>query len=234
MARVLDVQPRYLQYLAHRGPYRRLVDLCVHLLAVDSEELRGEGLAQEERIVDVEQGLRIVDYDADVGRHPRAPGTVGVIHEPGHPGVGRVLDEGLLLTQGVRIRHVAYVVDAVGGVLGIGGEPLPVLLVDTQRDLLEPEDGLHGLENLEELLKVHLVEQLVPPVAGLALGGVDDQVRLSGLVLEVSRETTTPRADDAGLAHDLHGLLSAQGLYFFKAALLDLGHVVPHKCRTTS
>jgi hypothetical protein len=52
-------------------------------------------------------------------------------------------------------------------------------------------------------------------------------VRLRGLVLEVGRETAAARADDAGLAHDLHGLLDAQGLDFFEAALLYLGHDLP-------
>src|SRR5918997_5211944 len=99
VARVLDVQPRYPEDLAHGGPYRRLIDLYVHLLAVDGEKLRGGGLAEEERVVDIEQGLRVVDDDADVQRHPRAPGAVGRIQEPGHPGVGGVLYEGLLLTQ---------------------------------------------------------------------------------------------------------------------------------------
>ena len=52
-----------------------------------------------------------------------------------------MLDEGLLFAQGVRVRYVAYVVDAVIGVLGVVGEPLPVLLVNAHGDLLEPEDG---------------------------------------------------------------------------------------------
>jgi hypothetical protein len=49
-------------------------------------------------------------------------------------------------------------------------------------------------------------------------------VRLGILVLEVRREPAASRADYAGLAHDLHGLFNAQGLYFFEAALLHLGH----------
>src|SRR5829696_7987395 len=109
MAGVLDVQARDPQYLAHRGPYWRLVDLYVHLLAVDGEEFRGEGLAQEERVVDVEQGLRVVDELADVRWHPRAPHAVGSVKEAGHLRVCGVLDEGLLLTQGVRIRHVTNI-----------------------------------------------------------------------------------------------------------------------------
>ena len=111
--------------------------------------------------------------------------------------------------------------------LGILGEPLPVLLVDAEGDLLEVEDGLHGLEDLQELSKVFLVQELVPPVARLALGGVDEQVRQGGLVLEVGRETAAPGADDAGLAHDLHGLLNAQGLDFFEAALLNSAMIRP-------
>src|SRR3712207_8367916 len=55
--------------------------------------------------------------------------------------------------QGVGVRHVAYIVDAVICVLGVFCEPLPILLVDAQRDLLEFEDGLHGLEHLEELFR---------------------------------------------------------------------------------
>src|SRR3712207_6440791 len=54
VAGVLDVEARDPQNLAHRGPYWRLVDPYVHLLAVEREELRGEGLAQEERVVHVE------------------------------------------------------------------------------------------------------------------------------------------------------------------------------------
>ena len=72
--------------------------------------------------------------------------------------------------------------------------------------------------------QILLVDQLVPPVTRLALGGVDEQVRLGGLVLEVGRETAAPSADDAGLAHDLHGLIHAEGLDFFEAASLHLGH----------
>src|ERR671910_1351244 len=154
---VLDVEARDSQNLAHRGSYWRLVDPYVHLLAVEREELRGEGLAQEERVVDVEQGFRVVNDLADVRRHPRASYAVWSVHEPGHPHVGCVLDEGLLLTQGVRVRHVAHIEDAVVCVLGVVGEPLPVLLVNAHGDLLEPEDRLQGIENLEELLEVLFV-----------------------------------------------------------------------------
>src|SRR3712207_606269 len=110
------------------------------------------------------------------------------------------------------------------GVLCVVGEPLPVLLVHAQRDLLEIEDRLHGFEKPEELFEILFVHQLIPPVAGFALGGIDDEVRLGVLILEVRRETTASRADDAGLAHDLHSLFDAQGLYFFKATLLHFGH----------
>jgi hypothetical protein len=41
-----------------------------------------------------------------------------------------MLDEGLLLTQGVRVRHVAHIEEAVAGVLCVVGEPFPVLLVN--------------------------------------------------------------------------------------------------------
>src|SRR5215210_6259364 len=154
---VLDVEARNPQNLAHRGSYWRLVDPYVHLLAVEREELRGERLTQEERVVDVEQGFRVVNDLADIRRHPGAPHTVGGVNEPGHPRVGSVLDEGLLLTQGVRVRHVAHIEDAVVCVLGVVGEPLLVLLVDAQGDLLEAEDRLQGVEYLEELLEVHFV-----------------------------------------------------------------------------
>src|SRR5215211_4609546 len=66
------------------------------------------------------------------------------------------------------------------------------------------------------------VYELVPPVPRFALRGVDEQVGLGLHVLEVSRETTTPSADDASLAHDLHGILHTQGLDFFQVALLHL------------
>src|SRR5215210_3397044 len=154
---VLDVEARDPQNLAHRGPYWRLVDLYVHLLAVEGEELGGEGLAQEERVVDVEQGLGVVNDLADIRRHPRASYAVWSVHEPGHPRVGSVLDEGFLLTQGVRVRHVAHIEDAVVCVSGVVGKPLPVLLMDAHGDLLEPKDRLQGIENLEELLEVLLV-----------------------------------------------------------------------------
>src|SRR5215207_802743 len=154
---VLDVEARDPQNLAHRGPDWRLVDPYVHLLAVEREELRGEGLGQEERVVDVEQGFRVVNDLTDIRRHPRASYAVWSVHEPGHPRVGGVLDEGLLLTQGVRVRHVAHIEDAVVCVLGVVGEPLPVLLVNAHGDLLEPEDRLQGVENLEELLEVLFV-----------------------------------------------------------------------------
>jgi hypothetical protein len=45
-------------------------------------------------------------------------------------------------------------------------------------------------------------------------------VRQGFLVLEVRRKTAAPGPDDAGLAHDLHGLIDAQGLDFFRATLL--------------
>src|SRR5215216_4617991 len=93
-----------------------------------------------------------------------------------------------------------------------------------QISLGEIEDRLHGFEKLEELFEILFVHQLVSPIAGFALGGIDDEVRLGVLILEVCREPTAPRADDAGLAHDLHGLFDAQGLYFFKATLLHFGH----------
>ena len=95
-----------------------------------------------------------------------------------------MLDEGLLLAQGVSVGHVAHVEEAVGGMLRVVGEPFPVLLVDAQRDLLEVEDRVHGLEELQEFLQILLVHQLVPPVTRLALGGVDQQVRLGGLYLK--------------------------------------------------
>src|SRR5215211_1745082 len=68
------------------------------------------------------------------------------------------------------------------------------------------------------------VYELVPPVPRFALRGVDEQVGLGLHVLEVGRETTTPSADDASLAHDLHGILHTQSLDFFQVALLHLGH----------
>ncbi|MCA1737438.1 MAG: hypothetical protein LC740_01010 [Actinobacteria bacterium] len=38
-----------------------------------------------------------------------------------------------------------------------------------------------------------------------------------------------PRAQDAGLAHDLDGLFLAQGLYLFEVTLLHLSHdLLPH------
>src|SRR5919206_3206337 len=154
---VLDVEARDPQNLAHRGSYWRLVDPYVHLLTVEREELRGEGLVQEERVVDVEQGFRVVNDLADIQRHPRASYAVWCVYEPGHPRVGSVLNEGFLLTQGVRVRHVSHIEDAVVCVLGVVGEPLPVLLVNAHRDLLEPEDRLQGVENLEELLEVLFV-----------------------------------------------------------------------------
>src|SRR3712207_8216009 len=52
------------------------------------------------------------------------------------------------------------------GVLCVVGEPLPVLLVHAQRDLLEIEDRLHGFEKPEELFEILFVHQLIPPVAG--------------------------------------------------------------------
>src|SRR5215210_5987502 len=154
---IFDVETRNPQNLAHRASYWRLVDPYVHLLAVEREELGGEGLAQEERVVDVEQGFRVVNDLADIRRHPRASYALWSVYEPGHPRVGSVFDEGFLLTQGVRVRHVAHIEDAVVCVLGVVGEPLPVLLVYAHGDLLEPEDRLQGVEYLEELLEVLLV-----------------------------------------------------------------------------
>jgi hypothetical protein len=54
VARVLDVQPGYPEDLSEGGPYRRLVDFQIYLLAVHGEERRRGRLAQKERIVDVE------------------------------------------------------------------------------------------------------------------------------------------------------------------------------------
>ena len=85
--------------------------------------------------------------------------------------------------------------------------------------LLDPEDRLHHVEELEKLVEVLPVEHLVGPVTRLRLGAVYDQVRLRVLPLEVGRETTASGPDDAGLAHDLDGLIPAERLYLVEIAL---------------
>ena len=109
------------------------------------------------------------------------------------------------------------------GIVGAGGggfptyfkwkNPQPNLIVNCT----ESEPGywadkvLHReyFEELEELVEVLAVEHLVRPVARLRLGAVDDQARLRVLPLEVRREATTTCTHDAGLAHDLDGLILA-------------------------
>src|SRR5215212_12171167 len=100
-----------------------------------------------------------------------------------------MLDESLLLTKGVRIRHVAHVVD-VACVFLVIGVPLPVLLVDGQGDLFEVEGSLHGIEKLEELLKIFLVYEFIAPVTWLALGGGRNHIKKKGQVNDVGRQNT--------------------------------------------
>jgi hypothetical protein len=100
------------------------------------------------------------------------------------------------------------------------GEPFPVLLVDAEGDLLEFEYRLQSVEEFEELIEVLLLYELVPPVTGLALGCVHEEVRQGRPVLEIGRKATPTSADNTGLAYDFHDLLDAQGLDFFEATLL--------------
>jgi hypothetical protein len=103
---------------------------------------------------------------------------------------------------------VNHLVEPVG-VLVVARKPPLVLEVDAHDDLLYPEDGLHRLKELEELVKVLAMEHLVRPVARLRLGAVDDQARLRVLPLEVRRKPPTAGPNDASLAHDLDGIVLA-------------------------
>ena len=125
----------------------------------------------------------------------------------------------VFLAHRVLVRDVDHLVEPVG-VLVVAREPLLVLEVDAHDDLLYPEDRLHHVEELEELVEVLAVEHLVSPVARLRFGAVDDQTRLRVLPLEVRREATATGTHDAGLAHDLDCLILAQGLYLVESALL--------------
>src|SRR5215210_4842421 len=133
--------------------------------------------------------------------------------------VENVLDERLLLAHRVLVWHVHDLIETVRALV-VAGEPLLVLEVDTHDHFLDPEYGLHRVEEREELVEVLPVEHLVRPVAGLRLGAVYDQVRLRILPLEVGRETTAAGPNDAGLTHDLDGLVPAEGLYLIQIALL--------------
>ena len=105
------------------------------------------------------------------------------------------------------------------------GEPLPVFLVDTHAHLLETENRLQGFVDKEELVKVLFVDHLIRLVAGLALSGIDQEVWLGVLVLDVGREPRAPCAYNADLAHDLDSLFLTQGLGLCEATLLPLDHL---------
>ncbi len=203
-------------------PKRRLEELELEVGAEDLEVLGRHRLAEEERVVDVQERLGVVDDVPGVERKTGALVAVGQLHAARHPLplvlVEDVLDERLLLAHRVLVGHVDDLVETVR-VLVVAGEPLLVLEVHAHDHALDPEDRLHHVEELEKLVEVLPVEHLVGPITRLRLGAVYDQVRLRVLPLEVGRETTASGPDDAGLAHDLHGLIPAERLYLVEIAL---------------
>src|SRR5215218_3178634 len=221
----IDVHARQLHELRGGGTQRHLEELELEVGAEDLQIFGRHRLAEEERVVDVEERLGVVDDVPGVERETGALVAVGQLHAARYPLplvlVEDVLDERLLLAHRVLVGHVHDLVETVR-VLVVTGEPLLVLEVYAHDHFLDPEDRLHRVEERKELVEVLPVEHLVSPVAWLRLGAVHYQVRLRVLPLEVGRETTAAGSNDAGLAHDLHGLVPAQGLYLVETALLQL------------